>query len=338
MPNLRTAYRWAAAVGDIDIAATIAAFAGFLGFWIEQFETIQWAEDVLDAARAVEHPRLAQLYALATQCYTAGRLEDASRYASAARDAIDSGRFAPVPFGFESWIGGPYIWTGHPEEWLALCRNMIACGRGDQYCVRANVVTALMFTGAVDDAVAESEHFIIDIETIDNPAVICYTLISYGYARRWCDPATSYRALRRGYAIAQESGNRQLESHLAGNVAFLADVLGDSMEALDHLTRAIHNHFDSGSVSLMLTPISILSKILDELGYNESAATLCGFAATPYTLSVYPEMAAVVAHQREVHGEPGYTKLFRVGERMTLAAVVAFALEHIDAVRAELAP
>ena len=45
LANLRTAFRWAADQGDLDVAATIATYAAFLGFWVEQYEPIAWAED-----------------------------------------------------------------------------------------------------------------------------------------------------------------------------------------------------------------------------------------------------------------------------------------------------
>ena len=35
LANLRTAFRWAADQGDLDVAATIATYAGFLGFLVE---------------------------------------------------------------------------------------------------------------------------------------------------------------------------------------------------------------------------------------------------------------------------------------------------------------
>src|SRR5262249_4182818 len=41
--NLRTAFRWAADQGDLDVAATIATYAGFLGFLVENYEPIAWA-------------------------------------------------------------------------------------------------------------------------------------------------------------------------------------------------------------------------------------------------------------------------------------------------------
>ena len=50
LANLRTAFRWAADHGDLDVAAAIATYAGFLGFLVENYEPIAWAEE-LDRAR-----------------------------------------------------------------------------------------------------------------------------------------------------------------------------------------------------------------------------------------------------------------------------------------------
>src|SRR6201997_2903976 len=149
LANLRTAFRWAADHDDLDVAATIATYATFLGFWVEQFEPVAWAEELIEPAREIKHPRLAQLYAMAVQCYAAGRLDDALAYVEAFRLGIDSDGFEPVPYDFEGWCGGPYIWTGVPERWLELCRNRIAQGRDVGYFARANLVVALKFTGAV---------------------------------------------------------------------------------------------------------------------------------------------------------------------------------------------
>jgi predicted ATPase len=83
LPNLRTAFRWAADRGDLDSAATIATYAAFLGFWVENYEPIVWAEELIEPARVVDHPRLAFLYVIAAQCYTSGRVDAAVRYCDA---------------------------------------------------------------------------------------------------------------------------------------------------------------------------------------------------------------------------------------------------------------
>jgi predicted ATPase len=75
--NLRVAFRCAARNGDLDRAATLATHATFLGVWVEQYEPVAWAEELIVPARAVDHRRLLQLYVAAAQCYAAGRADDA---------------------------------------------------------------------------------------------------------------------------------------------------------------------------------------------------------------------------------------------------------------------
>ena len=62
LANLRTAFRWAADHGDLDVAAAIATYAGLLGYLVDNCEPIAWAEELIEPARAVDHPRLAFLY------------------------------------------------------------------------------------------------------------------------------------------------------------------------------------------------------------------------------------------------------------------------------------
>jgi predicted ATPase len=66
LANLRTAFRWAADHGDLDVAAPIATCAAWVGFQTENYEPIAWAEELIEPARAIDHPRLAALYVMAS--------------------------------------------------------------------------------------------------------------------------------------------------------------------------------------------------------------------------------------------------------------------------------
>ena len=81
-PNLRTAFRWAADSGDLDVAATIATSAPILGNVVEKCEPIAWAEELIEPARAVDHPLLAGLYEIAS---SAGRSDGSRRRSAIAR-------------------------------------------------------------------------------------------------------------------------------------------------------------------------------------------------------------------------------------------------------------
>ena len=73
---------------------------------VENYEPIAWAEELIEPARAVDHPRLAFLYVMASQCYLAGRIEAAVRYSDAGQIGRWQNGRDEVPYGIEGWLGG----------------------------------------------------------------------------------------------------------------------------------------------------------------------------------------------------------------------------------------
>ena len=117
LANLRTAFRWAADHGDLDVAAPIATYAGLLGLWVQTFEPIAWAEELIEPARAVDHPRLAFLYVIASLCYNTGRIEAAVGYSDAGQIVLGRSREA-LPHGTEAMLGMLYtLPSGSPTGW-----------------------------------------------------------------------------------------------------------------------------------------------------------------------------------------------------------------------------
>jgi predicted ATPase len=336
LPNLRVAFRWAADHNDLDAAAAIAFYATLLGFWFEQHEPISWAEELITPAKAVGHPRLAQLYVAATQCYAAGRIEEAHQYAEAAQSAVASGRYDPVPYSAECWIGGGYIMRGQTERWAQVCRNIIERDPHDDAFARASLVIALTFSDAYEEAIAASEGLLAAIDAVENPHVVSYALAAYGFAHRDADPVAAFHALRRGMQIARESDNRRDVSIVATSLSRLAAAHGDPAETFDVLNMAIRNEYDSGSVAIISSPLAILAAFLDQLGHQEPAAIISGFASNPFTQTSFPEINTAISHLREVLGDETYESLARTGENMTTAAMAAYALEHINRAQAEL--
>jgi predicted ATPase/class 3 adenylate cyclase len=336
LANLRAAFRWAADHGDLDTAATIAVYATFLGSWAEQYEPVRWAEGLIEPAKAVDHPRLAQLYVMASQCYTAGRIEDFLGYSEAGREVMETGRYDPVPHGFEAVVGGGYLFAGQPERWVESCRNLIARGPGAQVSARTCLVLGLTFVGSVDEAMAACEGLLLAADATHSPQVVCWALFAYGWAYRSADPAGAYDAHRRGLTVAQDSGNRWAESNIAVQLGAQAASRGDSVGALDYLTLAIRHYYDSGSFSLMPQALAVLAAYFDVLGIYEPAATISEFAATPFSGTAWPQITTAITHLRDVLGGETYQAFARAGATMTNAAMAAYALDQVDQARAAL--
>ncbi|MGN6335109.1 ATP-binding protein [Mycobacterium sp.] len=335
LANLRTAFRWAADHGDLDVAATIATSTTMLGFGAENYEPIAWAGELIEPARAVDHPRLAALYVMAAQCWQAGRLEEAVRYSDAGQLVIN-GRRDEVPYGIQGWLGSAYLAIGQPKRTVECGRAQLAHGRDTHTLTRAALVMALMIAGSPDEAMATATGLIDAAEATHNPYVLSFALQGYGFAFRDADPDRARDALRRGLVIAQGSGNRLNETYLAQILARLEAEHGDPLAALDYTALAIHNHHDSGNTIQARAALAVLAGLFDHLGRREAAATIAGFALNPTMATWHVELTTAITHLRDVLGDQTYESLAHKGETMTTAAMVAYAYDQIDQARAEL--
>jgi hypothetical protein len=336
LPNLRTAFRWAADQGDLDDAAAIATYAGFLGVLLVNYEPIAWAEELIEPARTVDHPRLAMLYVMAARCWMPGRIQAAVRYADAGQLVIGSGRHEEVPFRGEVQLGAAYAVIGQPERYVEWCRTQLARGRDTHGITNGCLVFALTMAGCGEEARAAANGLIEAAEATHNPFVLAFVLHVHGSAFRDADPAGALEVVRRGLVIARDSGNRYLETLLAVNVSHLEAEHGDPLAALDYITLAIGNFHDGGNTTGVRSALGLLIAIFDRLGRYEPAAIIAGFALSPLTSTALPEFNIAIAHLREVLGDLTYESLARKGETMTTAAMVTYAYDQIDQARPEL--
>jgi hypothetical protein len=335
LANLRTAFRWAADQGDLDVAAMIATYAGLLGAMVENYEPAAWAEELIEPARAVDHPRLAALYVMASQCYTTGRIDEAVQYCDAGQIVLVRSRDA-LPYGLEGMLGGAYVFSGQPERWVEVCRAQLQRRRNTNVHVQACLAYALVFAGSGEEAIVAADGLIESAEPTRNPFLLSYALGAYGFAFRDADPVRALDAFRRGLAITQDSGNRFTETHMAMNLSRLEAEHGDTATAFDNLTLAIRNLHDSDNPANMGTPLATLAALLDRLGRYEPAARIAGFALSPLTSASVPEITTAIAHLRDAFGDQTYESLARKGEAMTTAAIATCAYDQIDQARAEL--
>jgi len=335
LANLRTAFRWAADHGDLDVAATIATYAGFLGIGGATFEPIAWAAELIEPARTVDHPRLAFLYAIASCCYTTGRIEAAVGYSEAGQIVLGRSHDA-LPHGIEAWLGSVYQIIGQPERVAELCRAQLARRRDTHVHIRSWLVGALSLAGSGAEAMDSADGLIEAAETTGNPSVLAFALVAYGAAFRDADPIGALHALGRGLVIAQDSGNRANESILALFLARLEAEHGDTLSAFDHLTLAIRDLHNAGNATGVRAPLAVLAALFDRLGHYEPAATIAGFALSPFSASAVPEITTAITHLRDELGDQTYESLARKGATMTTAEMVTYAYDQIDQARTEL--
>ena len=293
LANLRTAFRWAADHGDLDTAAAIATYAGFLGLWVQTFEPIAWAEELIEPAGAVDHSRLAFLYAIASQCFRTGRIEAAVGYSDAGQIVVGRSRDA-LPHGSEGLLGMSYLVIGQPERLAEWCRAQLARRRDTHIFIRSWLVYALAVAGSGGEAMDAADGLIEAAEATGNPSWLAGALGAYGEAFRDADPVGALNALRRGLVIAQDSGNRTQASLLALNLARLEAEHGDTLAAFDHLTLVIRNCYNAGDTTAIRWPLAVLAVLFDRLARYEPAATVAGFALSPLSSAAFPEITTAI--------------------------------------------
>jgi tetratricopeptide (TPR) repeat protein len=313
----------------------MAAYVGLLGVGVQTYEPIAWAEELIEPAGAVDHPRLAFLYVVASWCFTTGRIEAAVGYSDAGQIVLGRSGEA-LPYGIEAWLGLAYLGIGQPERLAELCRAQLARRRDTHVLIRSWLVYALAVAGSGGEAMDSADGLIEAAEATGNPLLLAWALGAYGLAFREADPVGALNALGRGLVIAQDSGNRARASVLAPFLALLEAEQGGIVSAFDHLILAIRNFHNAGVTTTIRGPLAVLAVLFDRLGRYEPAATIAGFALSPLAATGVPEITAAITHLRDVLGEQTYESLARNGEAMTTAAMVTYAYDQIDQARTEL--
>jgi len=195
----------------------------------------------------------------------------------------------------------------------------------------------LTVAGSREEARAAATGLIDAAEATRNPYALAYALSAYGFAFRDADSHSALEARRRrGLAIAQDSGNRIIETTLAAGLSSFEAKYGDPATAFDYVTVAIRNYHESGNTSMIGIPLVVLAALFDRLGRHEAAATIAGFAFNPLTAAAISEINTAIAHLRDVLGHETYESLARKGATMTTTEIVTYAYDQIDRARIEL--
>ena len=142
--------------------------------------------------------------------------------------------------------------------------------------------------------------------------------------------------VRRGLVISQDSGNRAIETHLAGSLAPLEANCGHPLAALEYFAVSIRRYHDAGNTASIRSTLDRLAACLGRLGRYEPAATIAGFSFSSLTAMWVAEINSAIAHLRDVLGDQTYESLAREGEGMTTAAMATYVYDQIEQARAEL--
>ncbi|MGZ4677501.1 MAG: LuxR C-terminal-related transcriptional regulator [Acidimicrobiia bacterium] len=338
--NLRTAYRWSASRGDLEVATDVAAHAALMGFSVQLFETLAWAEELLEPATAANVRRLPRLYTAAGYACFAGRAEAARANAHRATELERDERYDACPPGYASFIEAlGAVYCGDLDRYVELTAEVAQrYGRERGYGL-SSYVDGLQSAGRTEEALALTEESVAVARTLGNPYWIAYSLWIAGMAFSHADPRRALAAWDEGMAVVRDEQVQFFAGFIARDAARLHTSDGEAAAALGLFAEAISAFQRAGNVPQLVITLASVPALFERLGRPEPAATLLGaLAAEPGAAHHVPELAELGDRIGRELGPKRMEQLTADSAVLDLGDAAVYARRQIEVARRDPTP
>jgi hypothetical protein len=332
--NLRAGFRWAADHYDLVTAVAIAAHTTLLAYVLQRFESIGWAEELLDAATAAQVPQLPRLYTAASFCVYTGSPDAALGYAQTAV-ALEAD---PTYQGFQPGMSRlaeltAHVYTGRIDRALEICADL-ASQRGWARTVGLCLSLWLLpFAGRAAEARLMADDALAVVHDRGEPQSVAFALGGLGRAFAETDPSRALKAFREGLAYARQHRVLVAEGAMmreAARLEALKGNLADGLALFDAAMDAFHRFGNQPSLAMTLGGLAM---VFDRIEQPEIAARIYGAATRSRSIEAVPGLPAVVEHLRAVLGAAVFADQVAAGVALEVGDAVAFARDQIRLVR-----
>ena len=333
--NLRSGYRWSAGRGAVEVATDIAAHAALMGFSVQLFETLAWAEDLLETAAEADVRRLPRLYTAAGYACFAGRAEAARANAHRATELEGDPRYDACEPGYASFIEAlASVYCGDLDRYVELTGAVAEQYGSDRGYGIASYVDGLQSCGRIEEAMALAEESIAAARSLGNPYWIAYALWIAGMAFSKADVRRAFAAWDEGVDFVRQHHVQFFEGFLARDAGRLHTSDGEVGAALVLFADAIGAFQRAGNVPQLIITLASVPALFERLDRLEPAATLLGaLAREPSSVHHVPELAGIGERVGRRLAMTRAVELESAGAALDLGAAAAYALRQIDLAR-----
>ncbi|MGZ4684258.1 LuxR C-terminal-related transcriptional regulator [Oryzihumus sp.] len=331
LANLRSGLRWSVGRGHAQVATDIAAHAALMGFSVELFETLGWAESLLEAAARADVPRLPRLYAAAGYACFVGRAAVATGNAHRATELEGRPGYESCDPGYATFIEAlGQVYSGNLDRYIELTRDVAALpGAGRAYGIAA-YIDGLQSAGRVEEALELTGSAVAAARQLGNPFWMVYTLWIVGLAWSKADPQRALETWDEGVAQLGEHDVRFFEGFLARDAALLHTSDGQLETALTLFGTSIGAFLRSGAVAQLVITLASLPALFERLDRPGIARTLLGAMANePASVHHVPTLADLGERLDAQLGDEASARFAAVGGAMDLHEAAAYALHQI---------
>ena len=338
--NLRSGYQWSAGRGELEVATDIAAHAALMGFSVQLFETLAWAEELLEPAAAADVHRLPRLYTAAGYACFAGRAEAARANAHRATELEVDSRYDACEPGYASFVEAlGHVYCGDLDRYVELTGTVARKYGSDRGYGLASYVDGLQSCGRIEEALGLTEEAVAAARSLGNPYWISYALWIAGMAFSKADVHRAFAAWDEGIAFVREHRVQFFEGFLARDAARLHTSDGEPEAALVLFSEAIAAFHRAGNVPQLIITLASVPTLFERLEHLAPAAMLLGaLSREPSSFHHVPELGDLSDRVSAKLGKKRAAELTSAGAALDLSDAALYARQQIDAARRDPSP
>jgi DNA-binding CsgD family transcriptional regulator len=306
-----------------------------MGFSVQLFETLAWAEELIDAASAADVRRLPRLYTGAGYACFAGRAEAGRAHAHRATQLEVDPQYESCEPGYATFIEGLCeVYCGNLDRYVELTGEVARLyGRERGYGL-ASYVDGLQASGRVDEAIALTEDSVAAARELGNPYWVSYALWIAGQAFSKVDARRALAAWDEGVGFVREHRVQFFEGFLARDAARLHTSDGEPEAALVLFFEALAAFHRAGNVPQLIITLASVPALFERIDRLEPAATLLGaMAREPSSFHHVPELEDLGTRLTQRLGEKKVADLTTAGAALDLNSAAVYARAQIDIAR-----
>ncbi len=338
--NLRGGYQWSARRDELAVATDVAAHAALMGFSVQLFETLAWAEELLEPASAADVTRLPRLYTGAGFACFAGRAEAARANAHRATELEMDSRYDACEPGYASFVEAlASVYCGDLDRYVELTGAVARRYGSDRGYGLAAYVDGLQSCGRIEEALALTEEAVAAARAHGNPYWIAYALWIAGMAFSKADVRRAFAAWDEGVTFVREQRVHFFEGFLARDAARLHTTDGDPHTALMLFAEALSAFQRAGNVPQLVITLASVPALFERLDRPAPAMVILGaLLGEPTTFHHVPELRELGDRVRRTLGEKRAGELTAEGTALDLGQAAVYARAQLDVARRDPSP
>lgn len=338
LANLRAAFRWSVQRGATATATDLAAHSALLGFSVQLFETVEWAEELLPSAAASAVRRLPRLYTAAGYACFVGRAQVATTNAHRATELEAQPQYEACEPGYATFIEAlGQVYCGNLDRYIELTATVAARSGSNQAYGIAAYLDGLQSAGRIDEALALTDDAIAAARRLGHPYWIAYTLWIVGLAYSKVDAKRALLVWDEAAEFVRQHRVRFFEGFIGRDAGRLHTAEGEPEAALALFGPAMEAFQRAGNVPQLIITLASVPALFARVDRFEAAATLLGaLALEPSSAHHVPELVEVGDRVRARLGAGRYVQCTQVGATLDRNEAVAYARRQIELARRDL--